>query len=669
MQKTSLALQAIFEASPLAIVALDSKANVKMWNPAAEKIFGWTQQEVLDQPIPFVPEDKKREFLMLHERIMKGEPFTTEDVLRMRKDGSFIDVSISRAPLREANGDIFGAIGIIADTTERKRTERALQKTRDELEMRVEERTAELVKANEQLKQEMEERKLAEEALRQSEERFRDTADLLPTIICEMDNNLRITYVNKVGFETFGYTQVELDAGVNVLALIHPDDREKAAKRVQQMVKGTKLKPMEYRLLRKNRSEIAALLQSLPMHKDGQISGFRISMTDITEQKRIQAQLQEAQKAEAIATLAGGIAHEFNNSLVGITGNMELLKMDLLNHETVKKYIEPMMATTRRIAHLTNQLLAYAQGGKYRPKIIALNNFVEETLPLIQHDIDPRIRIETDLPRDISNIEADLTQMQMVLSALVNNSAEAMEGPGRIRILTRTERIDEESAKSNPELRPGLYVSLTIEDDGKGMDEETKNRVFDPFFTTKFQGRGLGMAAVYGIVKNHGGWVSVRSESGTGTVVQIYLPALQIQIKEDKKIETELVKSTGTILIIEDEEIVIDIISTMLERLGYRTLIAKSGTDAVNIAETFDGDIDLAILDIVLPDMDGRKIYPLIVRARPKLKVIVCSGYAIEGPAQEILNAGAQDFIQKPYSFAALSQKLEEISVSKPSNS
>jgi len=251
--------------------------------------------------------------------------------------------------------------------------------------------------------------------------------------------------------------------------------------------------------------------------------------------------------------------------------------------------------------------------------------------------------------------------MQMVLSSILKNSAEAIEGKGRIRIITKNEEIGKGFAKSHPGLKPGPYVSLTIEDDGKGMDEETWSRIFDPFFTTKFQGRGLGMAAVYGIVKNHDGWITVDSQLDKGTVVRIYLPSIKVQVKEEGRPGIEPAKGTGTILVVEDEDIVIDVIIAMLERLGYHALLAKTGKEAVNIARSFDGDIDLAILDVVLPDLAAKEVYRVIMEARPNLKVIVCSGYAIDGPPQEILDAGAQEFIQKPFSYTTLSEKLKEV--------
>jgi len=364
---------------------------------------------------------------------------------------------------------------------------------------------------------------------------------------------------------------------------------------------------------------------------------------------------------EAIATLAGGIAHQFNNALSVITGNLELLKLDLPEHAFIGKYTKPMASSVDRMSQLTNQLLAYARGGQYQVETISLSDFARNTLPLIEHALKPSVDIETHLPPDILNVKADLTQLQMVLSAIVSNASEAIESAGHIRISSKNEKVTKENAEDYPGLNPGLYVALIIEDDGKGMDQETRSRIFDPFFTTKFQGRGLSMAAVYGIIKKHGGMISIDSALDQGTVVRIHLPAVEQEVETPRESKIESPKGTGTILIIEDEGMLMNVIQDFLKRMGYRVLEASTGREAIHIAESHNGHIDLALLDIVLPDMEGKTIYPLLMKARPGLKVIVCSGYSIDGPAQDILDAGAQGFIQKPFSPATLSEKIKGV--------
>ena len=420
-------------------------------------------------------------------------------------------------------------------------------------------------------------------------------------------------------------------------------------------------------LLTRNGAERAIEGSIAPLRNDkGDMTGTVLVYRDITRRKLLKNQILQAQKMEAIATLAGGIAHEFNNALTGIIGNVELIDMFLPEDKDFSRYIDPMKSSAHRMANLTNKLLAYARGGKYKPTTISLSAFIEDTLPILKSTIKPSIRIETDLPRVISKVKVDLSQMQMVLSAILSNASEAIEGEGRIRINTGDEEIDEDFAKDHPDIEPGSYVCLTIEDDGKGMDEETRSKIFDPFFTTKFQGRGLGMAAVYGIIRNHDGWILVDSKIDKGTVVRIYFPALKVKEEQvpEKRVKgpkTETPMGTGTILVIEDEQIVMDLTYALLEGLGYRVLEAKTGKEAVDIAKGFDGDIDLALLDIKLPDIMGDKVYPLIMEARPNLKVVVCSGYSIDGPAQEILDAGAQGFIQKPFTLEILAEKLKEV--------
>ena len=379
--------------------------------------------------------------------------------------------------------------------------------------------------------------------------------------------------------------------------------------------------------------------------------------------RRIRAEeaLRETRKMEAIAVLAGGVAHEFNNALVGVTGNIDLLQLDVGNEEKVRKYSEAIRVSSHRMANLTNQLLAYARGGKYHPKTLWMSDFIKDTLPIMKHCLNKKISVQTGLPKDISAISADTTQLQMVLSALLTNANEAIEGEGRITITLKNEILGEDLVEHPADFRPGPYVCLRVEDDGMGMEQETRDKIFDPFFTTKFQGRGMGMAAVYGIVQNHGGMLRVESEPGKGTVVRVWLPAIDLPARELRPAGTEMVTGTGTILMIEDEDVVIDVTRAMLEMLGYRVMVAKTGKDAVHIAETFDGWIDLALLDIKLPDMEGGKVYPLIMAARPSLKVIVCSGYSIDGPARKIVDAGAEGFLQKPFSLIILSEKLKEV--------
>lgn len=385
------------------------------------------------------------------------------------------------------------------------------------------------------------------------------------------------------------------------------------------------------------------------------------SKTAQTEKKRLESHLQQARKMEAIGNLAGGIAHRFNNALAVIAAHLDLIDMDLPKNLSIADHAEPMKDAILKMTHLTSQLLAYARGGKYQPKAISLYEFVKETLPLVNHSVRPGISIKADLPSETWPVMADFTQMQMVLSAVLGNASDAIEGEGFIHISACNREMTSRDLAEYSGLIPGPYVILSIQDTGTGMDEEIKKHIFEPFFTTKSHGRGLGMAAVYGIVKNHEGWTQIDSEPGKGTSVHIILPAIKQEVKVAKEQEPPYIGGTGTVLVIEDDELVMDATKKMLERLGYRVLEATTGAESLKMVREHQGEIDLAMLDIQLPDMHGRDIYPLLMQYRPGLKVIVYSGYSIEGPAQEILNAGAEVFLQKPFSLASLSKILHQM--------
>lgn len=386
-----------------------------------------------------------------------------------------------------------------------------------------------------------------------------------------------------------------------------------------------------------------------------------VILRDVTQQKLMEAKLFESQKMEAIGTLAGGIAHQFNNALAVILGNMEFLKMAYPHMQEGSRYLEPMLESVQRMAQLNDHLLAYARGGRYQPRLVSLADFIKDSLPLIQHTMGPAAHLETDLQDCDAYVNIDTSQMQMVVSALLSNASEALEGQGRIRLVCRSVEIAQEGVPGAFPLSPGAYACLAVEDNGRGMDEETRKRIFEPFFTTKFQGRGMGMSAVYGIVRNHGGWISVDSSLGGGSVVSIFLPSAQPERQEPEPKAAEKALTGRTLLLIEDEPMVLQVNRILLESLGYRVLPSATGKEALRLASSHKGSIDLAIIDIVLPDMEAQELFSLLMNARPGLKVIVCSGHSGQGPARKLLDLGAQGFLQKPFTLGRLSAILKEV--------
>lgn len=466
----------------------------------------------------------------------------------------------------------------------------------------------------------------------------------------------RVTASNSYGYILKPINKRELHTGVEMALYRHQTEIQR--KKSEQELKNAYDK-LEHRV----KARTAELLRI-----NGQLK------QEIEERKQaekdresMRQQLIQSQTNQAIATLAAGIAHNFNNALAGIAGNIDLLQLELKDCESVMKFSEPMRASIQQMANLTNQLLAYARGGNYQPQVIFLKPFIDAALLLIQYRLGSNIQIITDFSDASLSVKADMTQMQMVLSSILSNAAEAMSNSGRIHIMVNKIKMDQIPVRNNDKLEGGPYASISIQDEGIGMESEICKRIFEPFFTTKIRGRGLSMAAVYGIIQNHHGTISVDSEPGKGTKVSIYLPLIPAPIEESPKPETQIVTGTGTVLLIEDEDSVIEVTRKLLEKLGYHVLIAKTGRSAERIIHSYQGYINLVILDIELPDLPGAMVYSLVKKVRPELKVLVNSGYALDGPVQELLNLGADDFIQKPFTIQALSEKLQTLMNNKKS--
>ena len=402
--------------------------------------------------------------------------------------------------------------------------------------------------------------------------------------------------------------------------------------------------------------------------RDGLVTHVVVVTRNITRRKladdakrKLEIELQQARKIEALATLSGGIAHEFNNALMVVAGNIELLQMTLGDNDEVRKFARATNESIQRMTNLTQQMLAYARAGDYWLKPIELSGLVRSILPRIEAGITTGIRLETQLKIGLPTIKADPDQLQQIVASIVQNAVEAIEAQGRIVITTSERDIDQSMSAEHPGLEPGRYVSLAVEDNGRGMDEKTRSRVFEPFFSTKFQGRGLGMAAVYGIIKNHRGFIYIESTPGQGTLVQVLFPTVEDNPRVIHHAGGSDSGEQKTILVIDDEENVLSTIQSLLERLGYLVLGAESGQAAVDIAKTYHGGIHLALLDVKLPDMEGGALYPILQQVRPDLKVIVCSGYALGPRVREILDAGAHGFLQKPFSLNTIKAKLDEV--------
>ncbi len=503
------------------------------------------------------------------------------------------------------------------------------------------------------------ESKRSEVALRKSEERYRALFDHNPIETIIVDREARVT----------GYNLAKKLSGSRLPA-VNQDVMYKdyASKHTLNMFDELK------ECIRSGQSKAFLETEYEETFLDIKIAPFSegaiITTVDVTgrkqseaQQKNLENQLQQAQKMKAIGTLAGGIAHDFNNLLMGIQGNASLLLLDMDSSHPHYEKLRNIEQYVRDGAELTGQLLGFARGGKYEVKPTDLNMLVKKSSGMFGRT-KKEIKIHKKFQQGIWMVEADQGQIDQTLLNIYVNAWQAMPGGGEIYLQTENITLDDTYVMPH-NLTPGNYVKISVTDTGTGMNEETVKRVFDPFFTTKEMGRGtgLGMASAYGIIKNHNGIITVYSEEEIGTTFNIYLPALDESVGDRRPARKKEKPLMGdeTILLVDDEDLIIDVGGEILNFLGYTVHLARSGQEAVEIYEKKGSQIDLVILDMIMPDMGGSETYDALKKINPSLKVLLSSGYSINGQAREIMERGCDGFIQKPFSIEKISQKLREL--------
>ncbi len=384
------------------------------------------------------------------------------------------------------------------------------------------------------------------------------------------------------------------------------------------------------------------------------------------EKKQLQAQLLQAQKMEAVGTLAGGVAHDFNNILQAITGYTELLLLKQKSDDPGHKDLQAIKESALRASNLVKQLLVFSRKMENKYEAIQLNEIILDIAKMLERTIPRMVKIEMVLENRLELINADVTQLEQVLMNLGVNARDAMPDGGTITIKTRNAILDEAFCNTHVGAKPGEYVGLVVSDTGHGMEQEILNHIFEPFFTTKQrdQGTGLGLATVYGIIKGHGGFIYCSSEPRHGTTFDLYFPVLQTEVRTDVPQEDEsahLSQGQETVLLVDDEEIILDLGQRILESRGYTTLMATSGEEALKIYEAQRNEIDLVILDVSMPGMGGYKCLEGLIKLNPKVKTIISSGYSATGKVKAALESGASGFIGKPYMIAEMLHKVREI--------
>jgi len=503
------------------------------------------------------------------------------------------------------------------------------------------------------------ERKRAAGALRENGKRYRVLVENANDAIFVTQDNV-IKFPNPKTEDMIGYSADEL-LELPFTELVHPDDREMVLEKNNRNFDGEELPDTyAFRIIDRDGEEVWVQLNPAPITWGDQPAMLNV-LRDITSQKRIEAKLEQAQKMEAIGTLASGIAHHFNNLLMGIQGNASLMRLALDSSFSEYEKLRNIEQYVQEGTELTKQLLGVAREGKYEVKPTDLNDIVRDSSQMFGHT-KKEITIHTQYQQGIWIVEADPNQIQQALLNLYVNAWQAMPGGGELFLQTENLTLDEDHVKPH-HLDPGKYVKISVTDTGVGMDRQTQEKIFDLFFTTDQTGKGpgLGLASVFGIVQSHGGFMNVYSEKGEGTTFNIYLPVSDGQIVEEDDFQSDLLTGSETILLVDDEDMIITVGSEMLGKLGYEILIAKNGKAAIELCKTHQDAIDMVILDMIMPDMNGEETYERIKEIMPNVKVLLSSGYSIIGQAKEMLERGCNGFIQKPFNMRRLSQKIREL--------
>ncbi|MBI5602663.1 MAG: PAS domain S-box protein [Deltaproteobacteria bacterium] len=508
---------------------------------------------------------------------------------------------------------------------------------------------------------------LSEKLLRASERKYRSLVESIPDIIFALDLNGSITYIGPKWKKILGHDESEVLGKF----FIHfaPAEEHSFLTQVFKEARNFK-KSVENICWQSHRKDgqiryfsgsAAPLLD-----EQGQVVGTMGIARDITEQKKLEEQLLQAQKMESIGNLAGGIAHDFNNLLGGILGYASFVKKKMSPEDPLYHSINSIERTAGQAAELTRQLLGFARRGKYQVKPINCNALIQDLVQFLGRTIDKRITLEVDLNPRLNLIEGDEAQLQQSLINICLNARDAMPSGGILKIVTDNYALSPDHLLIQRGWKEGVYVRITISDNGSGMTQEVQTQIFEPFFTTKEPGRGtgLGLSMVYGIIQNHGGVIDVKSALDQGTTFEILLPSIaDIMIQEEVLPSRPIISPKGseTILIVDDEEIIRQLGADILEDVGYKVILASRGEEAIPLYRQKRKDIGLVVLDVVMPGLGGKETFRKLREINPNIKVLLSSGYSTDGEVGEILKEGVSGLIQKPYKDEELIGKVREI--------
>ena len=616
-------LESLLASIPTPLFYKDTQGRYMGCNPAFTEVMGITDKQIRGKTVQDLwPGDQAEIYHQKDLELMENASRQVYEFEMTDKDGNTRPVMYYKNVFRDETGSVAGLVGGFTDISEIRHAHEELLQRRQFLE-------AVLFHA--------------------------------PDAIITLDVHHRVTGWNPGAVKIFGYTFEEA-VGVQLDDLVARGDHQaEAGTKTKRVLSGKRVDAFTTVRYRKDGTPIHVIAAGSPILVEGVLKGVVAVYTDISKYKKMEQALWEAQKMEAIGTLASGIAHDFNNLLMGIQGRVSLIEMDQNPGHPHSEHIAAIEEYVKSAVNLTKQLLGFAQGGKYEVTPIDINKLIEHSTAMFGRT-SKGIRIQTKIWPKPLVIEADKRQIEQVVLNIYVNALHAMPDGGELRCETHAIELDQKTDPSCP-VRPGHYVMISISDTGTGMTKEVLQKVFDPFFTTRNRGRGtgLGLASAYGIVTNHGGMITADSRVGHGTTFTIYLPGSQKDVAPEKPVEKTLKGGTETILLVDDEAMILDVGRDMLERMGYQVVTADSGESALSQLSKLSGEVDLIVLDLIMPGMSGAKTFDKIREWDPTIPVILSSGYSINGQATELLERGCNGFIQKPYSIRELGEKIRQV--------
>jgi len=733
---------------------VDLAGNITYVNDSLCRISGYNREELINMNNRdyTTPETAKEMYQVFSKTYQTGEPAKIVNYDIFRKDGSTRTLELSASLLANSTGEPVGFRGVVRDVTKRKRAEEALRESEERYRslfknnhtvmLLIDPETADIVDANpaacsfygwgheeltskkitdintltdEQVYQEIEqakseqnqhflfrhrlardeivdvevfsgpivlngkqllysivhditERKQVIEALRASEEKYRTVLEANPDPVVVYDIDGKVVYYNPAFTRVFGWSLGER-LGKKMDVFVPEESLPETQTMINRVLAGESFSGIETRRYTKEGKLIPVSISGAVLRDmDGNPVGSVINLRDISEQKNLEGQLQQAQKMEAVGTLAGGIAHDFNNLLQAIQGYTELLLMRKKEGESDWRELQEVIRASKRGAELTQQLLTFSRKVESKRRPLDLNQEVGELRELLERTIPKMIDVEFKLADNLKMVNADSAHLKQVLVNLAVNAKDAMAEGGKLLIETQSVTLDQEFCRRYAEVKPGDYVLFSISDTGHGMGKETLEHIFDPFYTTKEVGKGtgLGLAIVYGIIKNHEGYITCYSRPEVGTTFRIYLPTIEPEaVPVDVLIvpEPEGLATGGneTILLVDDEEFIRELGVDVLGRAGYTVLTANNGENALELYRQERARIDLVILDLIMPGMGGSKCLEELLTIDPHTRVLIASGYSPDGPTKGALDRGAKGFVSKPYDTNQLLQLIREI--------